>query len=426
MRIGTGPMPTWLKRVVAIAGLLLALPGLIAALGYLCVTLVMVLGRDLGEVSVGLVSLTLTLVTLGAGGAAAWHALRSLRRKPSRALHLPPIWALAGIFGLFVAMGLFVSENDFAPALLFPPLLLVAAALPPILAVSWFMRQNAEGFTWRRGLVALAGGATLSVFIAVLLEILFPVIILALVFNLADVVKESVQALFEALAGEDIASAMTSPGFIYAFVQLAIVAPLAEELAKPLVTLPLIGRLTRRDAFLVGAMAGAGFAALENVVYAGSGFYFWAGILVVRALGGAIHPLGSGLVALAWRDILRGETNAWPKWLIRFGIAAGMHALWNGGSLLVITLTEARFFGELPPDITMLGLSAAGTLLALLILLGLAALWIGRSVTQSTRLPGERAELSFLLSDRAVAIWALACLVTIVPAGITGLQILVR
>lgn len=421
-----GPMPPWLKRTIAVAGLLLMLPGLLGALGYICIMLMSVLEGGLDEVGPGLASFTLAVVTTGAGGAVAWHALRSLQGKTSSALCLPPAWALAGIFGLCVVMGLFVSENGFAPALLFPPLLLVAAALPPLLAVAWFMGRRAEGLTWRRGVVAFAGGATLGVVIALILEILFPAIILALVFDLADAVRQEMEALVEALAGKDIAAAMTSPGFIYAFVQLALIAPLAEELAKPLVTLPLVGRLERRDAFLVGAMAGAGFAALENVIYAGFGLYFWAGILVVRALGGAIHPLGAGLVALGWRDVLRGEVNAWPRWLIRFGIAAGVHALWNGGSLLVVTLAGAQFFGELPPDIDVLGLSAAGTTLALLIVLGLAALWIGRGVARSSLSAGQADEVSFVLSNRAVAIWGLACLVTIVPAGITGLEILIH
>jgi hypothetical protein len=230
---------------------------------------------------------------------------------------------------------------------------------------------------------------------------------------------------------------------VFVFIEIAVIAPLVEEFAKPLVTLPLLGRLARRDAFLVAAMAGAGFAALENVIYTGFGLPFWVGILVVRALGGAIHPLGAGLVGLGWRDVLRGEARAGLKLAGRFGVAVGMHALWNGGSLLVITLAGARFFGELPPEIDILGLSAAGTTLALLVVLGLFALWLGRFVVQRTEVPVEPTSASprpearpegsvepsgpqFALSDRAVAIWALACLAAIVPAGIAGLQLLMR
>jgi hypothetical protein len=429
MNISPG-MPTWQKRAITIGGLLLAVPGLFLALGYFFLILILLIEGDLNEIGVGLASFTLMVVSLGAGGVAFWHGLRSLQGKRSKALYLPPVWMLASLFGLLVVMGLIVSQNELAPALLFPPILLLIAALPPLTAMSWVIDQKTAGLTWRRGLLAFAGGATISVFIALVLEILFPVIILALVFDLADLVLGNMEALVEALAGEDIASALTNPSFIYIFIQVAIIAPMAEELAKPLVTLPLVGRVTRREAFLIGAMAGAGFAALENVIFAGFGFYFWAGILVVRALGGAIHPLGSGLVALGWWDVLQNEANAGVKWFARYGIAAGIHALWNGGSLLIITLAGAQFFGELPPEIDVLGLSAAGTTLALLMILGLAAFWLGRAIGQSTKLPHdlerENARPDFVLSDRAVAIWALACLVTIVPAGIAGLQLLVK
>jgi RsiW-degrading membrane proteinase PrsW (M82 family) len=421
-----------LKRAMAIAGLLLALPGLLATFAFLCTTLWWTVdGGGSDAIRLGLVTFTPMMVTAGAGMSVAWHSLRSLQGKTSKPLRLPPAWALAGIFGLFVAVGLFILENDFAAGLFFPPVLLVAAALPPLLAIAWFTRQQVEGLTWRRGLVAFAGGATASVLIVIVLEILLIAIILALVFNLANTAMKSLEALIDALAGEDIAWAITSPGFIYVFIQMALIAPLAEEFAKPLVTLPLIGRLSRRDAFLVGAMAGAGFAALENVFYASAGLSFWAGILIVRALGGAIHPLGSGLVALGWHDILRGEPNAGLKWLARFGLASGIHALWNGGSLLVITLAGAQFFGQLPREIDVLELSAAGTTLALLIVLGLAALGIGRSIAQNMEVPGapsgtESVDVEFTLSDRSVAIWALACLAAIVPAGIAGLQLLIR
>jgi RsiW-degrading membrane proteinase PrsW (M82 family) len=434
-------MSSWQKRAIAIGGLLLALPGLFVALGYFCATVILVAEGDREAIGVGLASFTLMVLTLGAGGVTFWHGWRSLQGRESKPLRLPPIWLLAALFGLFVAMGLVIAAPRTSPppfwgdrgsiaAIFFPPILLIAASLPPLMAMSWFMGHRSGGLTWRRGVVAFAGGATVSVFVAVVLEILLPVIILALVFGLAGIVRDSVETVFEALAGQDVASAITSPGFIYIFVQVAIIAPLAEELAKPLITLPLVGRLARREAFLVGAMAGAGFAALENVIYAGFGFYFWAGILLVRGLGGAIHPLGSGLVALGWRDIRRGETGAWPRWFARFGLAAGIHALWNGGSLLVITLAGAGFFGELPPELNVLGLSAAGTTLALLIILGLAAMWLGRAVVQQTPLrlapQDESDQFEFTLSDRAIAIWALACLVTIVPAGIAGLQLLVR
>ncbi len=430
----TSPMPKSTKTVILVAGLILLLPGVLIAFANLCIMPLVILGSRSGSLGVGTVSFVLLMLTLGAGGAVAWHAAQSLAGKASKPLRLPRVWIIAGIFGLCLVVGGVARANDTLAAFIFPPTLLITAAIPPLFAVSWFAApersRRTDGLTFRRGMIAFAGGATVSVFIALVLEILAPLVVLSLVFNLSNVALRSVQNLLTDLAGQQIARAITNPGFILAFIQLAIIAPIAEEIAKPLVTLPLIGRLTRRDAFLVAAMAGAGFAALENVIYTSFGAYLWAGVLALRAIGGAIHPLGAGLVGLSWRDILNGERDAWRQGLARFGLAVGMHALWNGGSLIVITLGGAQFFGTRPAEINILGLSAAGTMLALLIVLGLAALWLGRATAQRAQSEIARdlesREEEFVLSDRAVAIWAFVCLVAIVPVGVTALRLLLR
>lgn len=427
MKIGTGIMPMWWKQIVLVAGGALLLPGVILALANACLVLILLAESGQDAPAIGMATFAALVVTLGAGGVMALHASRSLRGKPSGVMRIPQAWWMVGILVLCLAAGAFVHSDRRAEALLFPPLLFISAAVPPLLAVAWFAQGGDEGLTFRRGMVAFACGATFSLLIALVLEIILPVTVLGLVFDPNTVAVRSVQDLLSDLAGQQIARAITNPGFIYAFIQLAIIAPLAEEIAKPLPTLPLIGRLGRRDAFLVAAMAGAGFATLENVLYTSFSAYLWSGVLVVRAIGGAIHPLGAGLVGLSWREVLNGERESWRFGLARFGIAVGMHALWNGGSLLVVTLAGAQFFGKLPPEINILGWSAAGTMLALLIVLGLAALWLGRAVVQHTRLTFERdidSPEEFILSDRAIALWGLACLIAIVPVGVTALRLL--
>lgn len=431
-------IPSGFKRAIRVIGLLLVIAGFPVAINLFCIVPFVVLsGGDSDTIMYAVISLTIALLTLGVGGAAFLHANRSLQKKPSRVLQfLPPI-LMIGIFIFLIGLGL-VFSIDRQSSWFLPPILLACAILPPLWAVAWMIpdAENVRGNTsqpslsWRRGLLSFAGGATVSVFIALVLEILLPVMILSLVFNLADTVSGSFRELLRALSSSEIADALTNRGFIFVFVQFAIIAPLAEEIAKPLVTLPLLRHLNKQEAFWVGAMAGAGFAALENVIYATSGLTIWAGILLVRALGSALHPFGSGLVAQGWQDVLRAEKNSGKNWLRRFAIAVAVHAAWNGGSLLVITLGGARFFGELPPEIDVLGLSAAGTTLAFLIILGISALWIGRAYGHDKPfLSTEEAVSSdarFMLSDRGIAIWALACLVAIVPAGIAGLKIWLR
>jgi RsiW-degrading membrane proteinase PrsW (M82 family) len=425
MRLFVGPIPRWQKKIILVLGLLLALVGLPLALGS-CLAISLAASEGATEARPFLAALLTALsFTLGAGGLTAWHALRSLGHKPSRTLRLASPWVLLGLFGLAIAVAFAASAVDALNVLLFPPAFIVAAAMPPLWAIAWFIRRSSASvaLTWRRAVPAFAGGATLGVALALVLEVLLPLLVLTLVAGLADVVLGAVESLLEALGGGEVASAVTGPGFVYAFIQLALIAPLAEELVKPLITLPLVGRVSRRTAFLMGALAGAGFAALENLIYAGAGLSFWAGILLVRALGAAIHPLGAGLMAQGWRAVLRGEPGSGRTWLARFGLATGMHALWNGGSLLVITLAGAGFFGDLPPRIDVLGLSAAGTTLAFLILLGLAALWLGRVQAERAEEDLERPTPRLVLDDREAALWALACLLALAPAGIAGLKL---
>jgi len=467
-------MATFWKRIVLTGGVLLFLPGLLLAANALCVTPLMALSgsNDSWGVMYGVASLTLATLTLGAGWVLYRHADQSLKGKPSRALFLPPLELGLVVFVILLFVGLVITQGGILPGLFFPPVLLILAALPPLWAVSWFTPtlpplhppifgvQNGGteggGLTWRRGLVAFCGGATVSVFLAILLEILFPAGILALVFT-AGSVLDRLTSLFDSLFGPNVSQSLTSPSFVYVFVQIAVIAPLVEELVKPLVTLPLLRRLNKQETFWVGALAGAGFAAVENVIYAGGGFALWAGILLVRALGGALHPLGSGLVALGWRDVLRGEPNAPVNWVRKYALAVLVHAAWNGGSLLVITLGGAQFFGILPPEIGILGLSMAGSTLAFLLILGLAALWIGRaygynrpltaapeadSASAAVVSPPEVAPVpsgpgvlppellapvpsgsGAVLSERALALWGLACLLALVPMGIAGLKL---
>jgi RsiW-degrading membrane proteinase PrsW (M82 family) len=435
-------IPDGWKQAAMVTGAILMFLGLPLCINLICA--VSSYDSSYENILYSVFSFLAVVLTLGVGLAMFVHGNSSFQKKPSKPLRLPPIPLLVGAFGLLLMFGFTFFSVDFMTGLFFPPTLVALAILPPLWSVAWFAGTdlwrgmdatstggaNGTQITWRRGMMAFIGGGTIGVFVALILEIILPVLVLVLVFNLGDMVTNSVSALFDALAGSDIAQALTNPGFIYIFIHIAIIAPLAEELAKPLVLLPILRQVNREEAFLLGAFAGAGFAALENVIYAASGYEIWSGILLVRSLGGALHPLGAGLMALAWHDVLCGEQGAWSKWVTRFAIAAGVHAAWNGGSLLVITLGGAGFFGALPKEIGIPGYPAAGATLAFLILLGISALWIGRvfglGKSPKVSLEGGKTDASPAPSERTLAIWALACLTAIVPIGIAGLSLWLR
>ena len=437
-------MSTRLKWLVTLWGVILLLPGLLAILGYCFLIPVMLMAGDIEALTWGIGLVVFLTVTLGGGGLTVYQGLQALSKRPSRLLRLPPLWAVGGGFALALAIGLGLRRVEICAPLLFPLCLMVAAVAPPLAAVVWMLDRKPGTLTWRRAGVAFVSGATVSVVLAIILEVLLPGVALLLVLDLAEPVLDGLEGLLDALAGHEVAKVLTSPVFLFALVELAVVAPLVEETVKPLVTLPLLRHLERpRDALLLGAAAGTGFAVLENVLYATGGLRIWAGILAVRALGAAVHPLGTGLVTLGWHGLLQSRPNGGRRWLGGYGLAIGIHALWNGGSVLLLALAGAQFFGETPPEVDVLGATVAGSLLALLAVEGVAVFVSARALARRLAVPEESKVgeapvlspalsevegvvegpvLSGLPSDQAMAIWALVCLLALLPVGLAVLE----
>ena len=152
-------------------------------------------------------------------------------------------------------------------------------------------------------------------------------------------------------------------------------------------------------------------------------------------VGAAVHPLGSGLVTLGWHGLLRRQPNACPehsrrggrRWLGGYGLAIGIHALWNGGITLFLALAGAQFFGEMPPEVDVLGATVAGSLLALLAVEGVAVFVGARALARRLAIPAEATVeeapvLSDLPLDQAMAVWALVCLLALLPVGLAVLE----
>ncbi len=127
----TGPMPGWLKSLILLGGVFLALPGLPLALAASCSVMSSLSSWYQGAVQNALGLITLTLLTLGAGLVVAWHASRSLAAKPSGPLRLPAAWLMSGLFLLALLLGIVVGTDRGMAIPTFVPALLVAAAVPP-------------------------------------------------------------------------------------------------------------------------------------------------------------------------------------------------------------------------------------------------------------------------------------------------------
>jgi RsiW-degrading membrane proteinase PrsW (M82 family) len=137
-------------------------------------------------------------------------------------------------------------------------------------------------------------------------------------------------------------AAAGSPWALLLFIEVVVVAPVTEELGKA-VGASVFRPTDRRTAFLAGVAAGAGFAMVENILYASMGGFFggaWEPIVVARMLGAAVHPLASGLVVLGWWE-WRQSRDFGPL-ARRFFTGVGAHAIWNA-SLVVVAIAASAF-----------------------------------------------------------------------------------
>lgn len=415
----------WAKVLVLIWGIVVLLPVVPLVPVSCCVVLSAIgySGPEMHAYSLGLA--TLVVIGVACGGTMLFGSSRALAGRPSEQLRLPPLWAAIGAFVIALTIGLGLWQLEGVAPLLGPWFIIAAAALPPLAAVVWAVNGRPGWLTWRRAGVAFSGGVTVSVPLAILLEILVPTIVIGLLLDLGEPVLNALGELVDLLAGGRVARALTSSGFLIALVELALVAPLVEELTKSLVVLPLLrGLKSRRDAFLLGVAAGAGFAALENIIYALFSGRYWGGILTVRALGAAVHPLGTGLTAVAWHALLNRNPGTDRRWVGGFGLAVAQHAVWNGGLALWMALSGAAFFGPKPWEANVMGVGIAVGMLAIIALEGVA-LWIGLRVL-SRRLNLAVIVEAFIAeeipTERAIALWAVACLVVLLPVGLVVLQ----
>jgi RsiW-degrading membrane proteinase PrsW (M82 family) len=407
-----------LKVLVLIWGLLWLGVGVLAGLAFLVAAVV---GGSDPYLSLGLMALL--TAGLGGGGLVTFLAWRSMTKAPASPLRLPPVWAMGGGFVLALAVGLGLWQVDISTGFLMPIFAALAAALAPLAVIGWVMGRRPGEVTARRGWVSLGLGATASTGAAYVLNTLLPAAILFLVFGLADTLLPQAEELLYALQFGSLTEELLSPWFLAALVEIAVIAPLVEEMVKPLPLLPMLKRLeSPRDALLLGALAGAGFAMVENVLYAAMLGGSWGGVLTVRALGAALHPFGAGLMAVAWWRVLRREPGAAGLWARNYGLAVGAHALWNGTCVVAAAVTSAWFQGW---EVDVLGVTDGAVVLALLAIEGIGLLAALRALVrrwEPTVEAGETILLPAMPTERAIAVWGLLCLVVLLPVGVGVLK----
>jgi RsiW-degrading membrane proteinase PrsW (M82 family) len=318
----------------------------------------------------------------------AWFALLNLMgRRPVSTL---PAWfprqgvllfLLLIVEPLVLLAGQALSTSTSPIAwLLMPPLHLLALTVPVI----WLVHLGCYGLSMgspQRKWGIFASGLALGPGIIISLEIAAGIVmVLGLVALLAAQpgLLETLQQLIEQVSDDpsippEQISTLLLPYFqkpvtLYAVMAfLTVVAPLLEEMLKPIGVWLLAGRgLTGVEGFTAGVLCGAGFALMENLGYSAAGLGSWAAIAMARSGTAVMHITTSAMVgwalAATWRD------GRYLRIAAVYLVAVIIHGLWNGITIS-LSLLGSQFSGALSDVVTLQVIAAAGLGLLMLILL---------------------------------------------------------
>jgi RsiW-degrading membrane proteinase PrsW (M82 family) len=372
---------------------------------------------------------------LAGGGVLVIHLHRSLAHRPSAPLVLPSPWWFAALIPPVIASAeaqilapKLGAEFGIAGAdggLRFALTIIIAAVLAPAAALSILLRTTGPGTTWRRAALCVTVGAG-SLLAVLTLGTVVPLVGAGLVVALRHIGARLLWDLAYVKSTRDAAWMVFSGAGLYGIMTVAVAAPIAVEFLKPLGVI-VLGRRVRspREAFLLGASCGAGFAIMENILYGSFPVPWWGGIVAIRCLGAALHPLGTGLLALGWYGIFQGHQGAWRRLGAFYLVAVLQQWLWNMPLVSFVLLLRPVVSTDFA--ITPEGLRIAVVLLAYFAVQGAAMLvtlrYVGRLVVGvAAGQPVPALVPVTIATPRGIALVAAACLIVLMPLGAAAMQ----
>ena len=273
------------------------------------------------------------LAPLLGGGLGLWYGIRGIMRRPSPRFQLPSAWAMLALtlaaIGAALALWSVNQSLGRAPGAAFGvlPLAALTGALPALAILAFTTQRLRDPSTRRHVWMSLFYGMTLAPLIAVILEGILTLIIIA-ALGLAGQDAQAVQRL----TGGDSSPRVT----LAMFLVLSVVAPLVEEGVKPLGALLAVRRLRAPgEMFLVGLAAGIGFDMFETIGYIGQGQADWVSVAIERIGAGLLHGVGAGMCALGWYYLINGQgvSLRWLRAVGCFAYAVVQHSVFNAFSL---------------------------------------------------------------------------------------------
>jgi PrsW family intramembrane metalloprotease len=324
--------------IVSLVGSILALLGGLASI---LILLLVIIGAAVNPVSRassggtyfnGLMTIIAFIIAgIVGGGFSLYHSICAILNKRSAAFRLPWFWIFLILYVFVLGIGYALLANGQEIAIL--PLtvfLIILAAIFPALTLLALAARRLRYPQWittvRRFTLALTSGATLSIALALSLE-------LGLLYLIVR--GPGATKVFQCIDNPDLPGCGTFTTFDIIFLVVAVVGPIVEETVKPLALAMYIGRILRAsETFLLGMACGIGFALVETVGYIGSGYHDWLTVAIERTGAGLLHGVGAGMVALGWYFLVHAQKYHLLKALGCWSYAVLQHVIWNATAVL--------------------------------------------------------------------------------------------
>ena len=324
--------------IVSLVGSILALLGGLASI---LILLLVIIGAAVNPVSRassggtyfnGLMTIIAFIIAgVVGGGFSLYHSICAILNKRSAAFRLPWFWIFLILYVFVLGIGYALLANGQEIAIL--PLtvfLIILAAIFPALTLLALAARRLRYPQWittvRRFTLALTSGATLSIALALSLE-------LGLLYLIVR--GPGATKVFQCIDNPDLPGCGTFTTFDIIFLVVAVVGPIVEETVKPLALALYIGRILRAsETFLLGMACGMGFALVETVGYIGSGYHDWLAVAIERTGAGLLHGVGAGMVALGWYFLVHAQKYHLLKALGCWSYAVLQHVIWNATAVL--------------------------------------------------------------------------------------------
>lgn len=340
------------------------------------------------------------------------------RGRPSRPFSPPVAWWLWLALVPLLGLGALVGWLSLAPALLLPPIHVLAMSIPPLAIlclVGWALRGS--GGSWREVIAGMAGGGFLGMGASLVGEALILLVAavagmvvvmltpggperLAELSRTLEEMSQQTNPAMEAVLLE-LSRFLLSPLIVVSMIGLiSIPVPLVEEIFKTLAA-GVVARWVRPRAgraFLWGVAGGAGFALAENLFSGGSlGAESWALGAAARVGTTAMHCFTGGLIGWGWGQLWAARRPL--SLLAAYAAAAAVHGLWNAAALGAAFLGISALVHE--GDIVRLALVGFGGMILLGMLGALAVAFLialpltaSRLAARERQFPGKQSEVS--------------------------------